>query len=75
MKKINLISFFLLLLSLGILSCSNDDNLDEPNFISATINEEKWNGDPEISINQANDTLTLPGSGNEQVIVFKIKFN
>ena len=75
MKKINLISFSLLLLSLGIFSCNNDDDLDQPNFISAEINGMNWNGVPEISINQVNDTLLLLGSGNEQVIVFKIKFN
>jgi len=57
-----------------MLSCSNDDDLDESDFISATINEERWNGNPEISLNQENDTLILLGSGNEQVIVFKIKF-
>ncbi len=75
MKKINLISFSLLLLTFGIFSCSDDDNLDEPDFISATINEEKWNGDPQITLNQENDTLTILGSGSEQVIVFKIKFD
>lgn len=74
MKKINLISFFLLLLSLGILSCNTDDNLDEPNFISAKINQENWSGVPEISIDQVNDTLTLLGHGDEKVIFFKIKF-
>ena len=74
MKTCNLIAFLLLLLTFGMLSCSNDDDLDESDFISATINEERWNGNPEISLNQENDTLILLGSGNEQVIVFKIKF-
>jgi hypothetical protein len=75
MKKINLISVFLFLMSLGIFSCSNDDNQDERNFISSKINEVNWDGVPEISINQVNDTLILLGSGNEQVLFFKIKFN
>ena len=75
MKKINLIWTFLLFLSLGFFSCNNDDDLDGPNFISSKINNVNWNGIPEININQVNDTLTLLGSGNEQVIVFKIKFN
>jgi len=58
---------------LGIISCDNN-NQHEPNFISAKINEENWNGVPEFSINSVNDTLTLLGAGNEQVVAFKIKF-
>lgn len=75
MIKTNLISILLLLLTFGILSCSNDDDLEEPDFISATINEEDWSGNPEITLNQENDTLTILGLGDEQVVVFKIKFN
>ncbi len=75
MKKNNLILVSLLFLSFGIVSCDNDDNQDEPNFILSKINEVNWNGVPEININHVNDTLTLLGSGNEQVVVFKIKFN
>ena len=58
----------------GIISC-NDDNQLEPDFISAKINEKNWNGIPELNVNNVNDTLTLLGSGNEQVVFFKIKYN
>ncbi|MBJ7882878.1 DUF6252 family protein [Gelidibacter salicanalis] len=75
MKKYNLILVLLLLISFVIISCGDDDNLDEPNYISSKIDEVNWDGVPEININHVNDTLTLLGSGNEQVIVFKIKFN
>ncbi|PRX38733.1 hypothetical protein [Salegentibacter salegens] len=64
MKTSNLIASLILLLTFGMFSCSNDDDLDESDFISATINEERWNGTPEISLNQENDTLILLGSGN-----------
>ncbi|NER17546.1 DUF6252 family protein [Spongiivirga citrea] len=74
MKKFYSSLIFLLLLTLGIISCNNDDQL-EPDFISAEINEKNWNGIPEINVNNVNDTLTLLGSGNEQVVFFKIKYN
>ncbi|TDN94955.1 hypothetical protein DET49_10321 [Salegentibacter sp. 24] len=61
MKKINLMSYGLLLLIFGIFSCSNDDDLGKEEFISATINQERWNADPEISLDQENDSLTLLG--------------
>ena len=72
MKKVNLI--LLLFISLGIISCHKEDKQNESNFISSNINEVKWNGIPKIHTNEDNDTLILIGSGNEQVIVFKIKF-
>lgn len=74
MKKLNLIPLLFLLFTFVLLSCSKDDDNTEPDFISATINEENWSGDPEVSLNQENDTLTLLGAGDEQVVVFKIKF-
>ncbi|MDR9457861.1 MAG: hypothetical protein RI572_10685 [Salegentibacter sp.] len=40
---------------LGIFSCSKDDDNDtngESDFISATINEENWNGAPEVYLDQ-----------------------
>jgi hypothetical protein len=75
MKKINLMRYALLLLIFGIFSCSNDDDLGKEEYISSTINQEKWNGgDPEISLDQENDSLTLLGFGNDQAIYFKIKF-
>jgi hypothetical protein len=74
MKKVNLILIFLLFISLGIISCHKEDKQNESNFISSNINEVKWNGIPKIHTNEDNDTLILIGSGNEQVIVFKIKF-
>ena len=55
----------------GIISC-NDDNQLEPDFISAKINEKNWNGIPELNVNNVNDTLTLLGSGNEQVVFLKL---
>lgn len=74
MKKKYSILVVLLLLFLAIFSCDTHDQL-EPDFIAAKINKENWNGVPEINMNTINDTLTLLGIGNEQVIVFKIKFN
>ncbi|MGY5850962.1 DUF6252 family protein [Salegentibacter sp. F14] len=75
MKKLNFIPFLFLLLTLGIFSCSKDDDTnEESDFISATINEENWNGDPEVYLERETDTLTILGSGDEQVVVFKIKF-
>ena len=75
MKKVNLILILLLLfISLGIVSCHKEDKQNESNFISSNINEVKWNGIPKIQTNEDNDTIILIGSGNEQVIVFKIKF-
>lgn len=74
MKKYYSSLISLLILILGIISCNNVDQL-ESDFISAEINKKNWNGIPEISVNNVNDTLTLLGSGNEQVIFFKIKYN
>lgn len=74
MKKFNLKLIFLLFISFGIISCHKEDNSNEPDFISSTINEVNWHGIPETDNYEGNDTLTLFGSGNEQVLVFKIKF-
>ncbi|MGY5850789.1 DUF6252 family protein [Salegentibacter sp. F14] len=75
MKKLKLIPLLIILLSLGIFSCSKDDDINEKSdFISATINEEDWHGGaPEVYLDQETDTLTILGSGDEQVIVIKIK--
>jgi len=74
MKKNVSILVSILFLILGIISCDTNNEL-EPDFISAKINEENWNGFPEININNVNDTLTLLGVGNEKVIAFKIKYS
>ncbi len=74
MKKLNLIPLLFLLFTFVLLSCSKDDDNTQPDFISAKINQENWNGDPEVYLNPENDTLTLLGAGDEQVVVFKIKF-
>lgn len=74
MKKFDFVLTVLFLLSFGITSCNDDDILDDPNFISSRINEVDWNGTPEISINHVNDTLTVLGYGDGQVVFFKIKF-
>ena len=70
--KFFLIAIFFL--SFGIISCNDDDNLDDPNFISTHINEVNWYGKPEININPLNDTLSVLGYGNNQVVFFKIKY-
>nr|WP_299172489.1 DUF6252 family protein [uncultured Allomuricauda sp.] len=75
MKRIYLISGVLLFVFLGIVSCSKDDNQIEADFIVAKINSENWKGIPEVNLNAVNDTLILLGVGNEEVVVFKIKFN
>lgn len=68
-----IIAYLLAIVALGIVSC-DDEEQTEPSFVSANLNEEPWSGLPEISIDAAHDTLTFLGIGNEQVIVFKIKF-
>ena len=75
MKKIIFIPLLLLLIP-GIFSCSINDDVNEgAEFISASINEEGWQGGaPEVYLDQETDTLTILGSGDEQVVVFKIKF-
>ncbi len=76
MKKTYLILTCMLFLLQGIFSCdTNNNNELEPNFISMKINEENWNGVPEISMSSVNDTLTILGAGDEQVVVIKIKNN
>lgn len=75
MKRIYLISAVLLFVLGGIVSCSEDDNQNEADFIVAKINAENWKGIPEVNLNSVNDTLTLLGIGNESVVVFKIKFS
>ncbi|WP_299155930.1 DUF6252 family protein [uncultured Christiangramia sp.] len=61
-------------ISFVISSCQKDDALEESDFISASINDENWNGTPEIYIDTANDSLTILGYGNEQHIFIKTKF-
>ena len=66
MKKTYLILTCMLFLLQGIFSCdTNNNNELEPNFISMKINEENWNGVPEISMSSVNDTLTILGAGDE----------
>ena len=53
-------------------SCSESDDPIETNFVSAELNNIPWTAQPEINID--GDTLVFLGVGNEQVVVFKIKF-
>ena len=53
-------------------SCSESDDPIETNFVSAELNNIPWAGQPEINID--GDSLVFLGIGNEQVVVFKIKF-
>lgn len=67
---------FVIICLIGIFSCNNDDdNTIQQNFISSIINQQNWDGTPEISFSSIDDTLRLLGHGNEQVINFKMKFN
>jgi len=59
--------------TLTLFSCSsNDDDQIDVNFVTAELNSIPWTGQPEINID--GDTLIFLGIGNEQVVVFKIKF-
>ena len=66
--------YTLIILALGMTSCNSDDQA-VPGFVSAQLSDESWHGTPEINIDPVSDTLTFLGIGNEQVLVFKIKFD
>ena len=74
MKKLTQVLVLFVATFYGIISCQKDDNIEESDFISASINDMKWNGTPEISINRDNDSLILLGYGHEQTIFIKVKF-
>jgi len=61
-------------ISFVLSSCQKDDSIEQSDFISASVNDKNWNGTPEIYIDNANDSLTILGYGNEQHIFIKIKF-
>jgi hypothetical protein len=71
MKAIYLIIPMLLLLTI---SCKEEK---EPQFetgmVTATLKSQSWEGYPEIHLD-SDDSLTVLGIGNEEVITFKIKF-
>lgn len=68
----NTIYFFGILI-LGITSCKDDNNI-EPNYVNANLNGLSWEGHPEITFDNQNDTLIFLGIGDEEVLGFKLKF-
>ncbi len=50
MKKTYLIFGSIFLLAFITMACESDNHQPEPNFITAKLNNEDWNGIPEIKL-------------------------
>lgn len=61
------------ILILGMSSCKDDNNI-EANYVNANLNGLSWEGEPEITLTDRNDTLIFLGIGDEEVLGFKLKF-
>lgn len=66
-------TYLLVFLILGLTSCDNSNEV-EPAFVFAKLNGVDWTGNPEITLDSENDTLTFLGVGDENVFGFKLKF-
>ena len=79
MKKLNLYLILLLSVIFTISSCQKEETPEEPDYISANINGENWEGDPSIDNIRDNDSIWLGGFSEEedwaQILGIKIKLD
>ncbi|WP_143815191.1 DUF6252 family protein [Maribacter sedimenticola] len=73
MKNTYLFFTAVFLIVVIMISCEKD-NTSEPDFISAKLENQNWDGRPEIIFDKETDTLSIRGVGNEQVIVLNLKY-
>ena len=75
MKKFYLKSILLVFIAMAVYSCEEEETPERPDFISANVNGEYWEGDPWT--NKSTDSIWLSGLNEVEdwsyILGFKIK--
>lgn len=78
MKKLNLKFIVIPLLLIGIFACDKQETPEEPDFISANINGEYWEGESSLDDIRDNDSVWVGGFNEVEEWIYllgiKIKF-